>query len=230
MRTLALLGLGLLAPAAHAFDLSVDAYYTADASVRAEDRDTDNTLKLDEGSGEGVRLVAWPENSPVFFSAELANVRDAESDFQIAGATFTETARYQQIRAGMGVINRSAFYTRFDVVRSDLRSERRDAATLFVASTQRESTGLAALVGIAGALHSRVLGSIEVGYQDLDLLEDNDDEAQEFGRGFIGTARVDVPVHSRIQIFGEYRFQQARNDNLQTELSEARIGVRFNVL
>ena len=92
------------------------------------------------------------------------------------------------------------------------------------------SDGLAALVGIAGALHSRVLGSIEVGYQDLDLLEDNDDEAQEFGRGFIGTARVDVPVHSRIQIFGEYRFQQARNDNLQTELSEARIGVRFNVL
>ena len=55
----------------------MDAYYTADASVRAEDRDTDNTLKLDEGSGEGVRLVAWPENSPVFFSAELANVRDA---------------------------------------------------------------------------------------------------------------------------------------------------------
>jgi hypothetical protein len=234
MRTLALLGLGLLAPAAHAFDLSVDAYYTADASVHIEDRDTNNKLKLDDGEGEGFRIVAWPENSPVFFSAELANVRDAKSDFQIGGDSFSERARYQQIRAGMGIINRSAFYTRFEVVHSDLRSDQRDGANLFVAGTKRNATGLTGLVGIAGAFHPRLLGSIEVGYQDLDLLADSDDGEAEFGRGFIGTARIDIPVHSRVQLFGEYRFQQGRSDNsganLQTDLSEARIGLRFNVL
>ncbi|WP_029889592.1 hypothetical protein [Polycyclovorans algicola] len=234
MRLPVLLGLGLLVPAAHAFDLSVDAYYTADASVRIEDRDSNSKLKLDDGKGEGLRVVAWPVNNPMFFSAELANVRDAKSGFQVEGEDFTSEARYQQIRVGLGVINRSAFYSRFEVVHSDLRNRERDAANLLVANEKRDAIGLTALVGIAGAFHPRLLGSIEVGYQDLDLLEDSDDGEAEFGRGFIGTARIDVPVHSRIQVFGEYRYQQGRSNNtgtnLQTDLSEARIGLRFNVL
>lgn len=102
MRLPVLLGLGLLVPAAHAFDLSVDAYYTADASVRIEDRDSNSKLKLDDGKGEGLRVVAWPVNNPMFFSAELANVRDAKSGFQVEGEDFTSEARYQQIRVGLG--------------------------------------------------------------------------------------------------------------------------------
>lgn len=232
MRSAALLGLGLLVPlaSATALELSVDAFYTADAKVRVENRNTGNTAKLDGGDGEGLRVVAWQTNSRVFYSAELANVRDADNQFRVGNETFNQRARYEQIRLGVGVINTTAFYSRMEVVRTNLRSEQRSLTDAnFAADSKRTATGLTGLVGIAGALYPRLLASIEVGYQDLDLLKDDGDDAQQFGHGFIGTARFDVPVMDRVQLFGEYRHQQAR-DTLRTDLSEVRLGVRFNVL
>jgi len=236
MHRAALLSLGLLLPmaAASGYELSVDGYYTADAQLRIKDRDSGDKATYDGGDGEGLRAVVWPYAGDVFLSAELSTVRDASTRFDVGAEAFREQIRLQQIRAGIGMINRSAFYSRIEFVRSASRIELSSLDDPSNANRiKRNATGMALHAGAAGALYGGLLGSLEVGFQDLDLLTDDDDGDLRFGRGIVATGRLDYPLSPRLQLFGEYRYQQGRSSNtgmqLQNEVSEARLGVRFNV-
>ena len=84
--------------------------------------------------------------------------------------------------------------------------------------------------GLAGAFTPYLLASVEIGYVDLDLIDD--DDRLHPGRGIQATVRGEVPLSRQVQLFSELRYQQPRDSsdsrNLRHEIGEGRLGVRLN--
>lgn len=222
-RAVAVLALGLTGPA-QAFDLSVDLFSVLDARLVTENRDSGEETRAADTDGLGARLIAWPGSGPLFFSAEFSRLDSDPQTVTVDETTETRESRLEQARLGIGLINRTAFYSRLEVIRTE-------GETRANGSTARDfSTGLGVHAGAAGEVYRYLLMSGELGYVDLDLL--NDEDEQRFGRGLQATLRAEVPIIPLLQVFGEYRYQRLRltrdPPKEVDEIGEFRLGLRLN--
>lgn len=227
MRVRSLCGLILMTAAlspAHALDISLDLFGTPGGRITSENRDAGTETKLRRPDGYGGRLIVWPGNGPLFFSAEYGRLESEDVATDAMSAPIAFDNRLDQARIGIGFINRSAFYTRLETVRTASRQ------TLGDEQTRDISVGLGIHAGVAGALYPRLLASAELGYVDLDVLTDEDE--QSFGRGLQATVRGEVPIVSFLQIFTEYRYQRLRRTRDAPkeidDIDEIRVGLRLN--
>lgn len=217
------LALSLSGPA-QAFDISVDLFSVIDARLVSENRESGEETRSPDTDGLGVRVIAWPGNGPMFFSAEFNRLDTDPQTVTVDETTGTRESRLEQARIGVGLINRTAFYSRLELIRTD-------GEVRFNGNTTSDlSTGLGVHAGAAGELHRYLLMSGELGYVDLDLL--NDEDEQQFGRGIQATLRAEVPIIPLLQVFGEYRYQRLRltrdPPKEVDEIGEFRLGLRLN--
>lgn len=222
-RAAAALAFGLIGPA-QAFDLSVDLFSVLDARLVSENRDSGEETRAPDTDGFGARIIAWPGTGPLFFSAEFSQLDTDPQTVTVDDTTGTRESRLEQARIGVGLINQTALYSRLEVIRTE--GEER-----FNGNRTRDfSTGLGVHAGAAGEVYRYLLMSGEVGYVDLDLL--NDEDEQRFGRGLQATLRAEVPIISLLQVFTEYRYQRLRltrdAPKLVNEIGEFRLGLRLN--
>lgn len=222
-RVFAILGLALSLPA-QAFDLSVDLFSVLDARLVSENRDSGEETRAPDTDGLGARIIAWPGRGPLFFSAEYSELDTDPQTVTVEDSTTTLESRLEQARLGVGLINRTAFYSRLEFIRTEAELTRNGSRVRDFAS------GLGVHAGAAGEVYRYLLMSGEVGYIDLDLLEDEDE--QRFGRGLQATLRAEVPIIPLLQVFTEYRYQRLRltrdAPKLVNEIGEFRLGLRLN--
>ncbi|ULQ45124.1 hypothetical protein JN531_008285 [Flagellatimonas centrodinii] len=211
-RLLPSLALAVTLPA-HALDWSVDLFATPVAEVKADNRATGVESESDDPDGFGARVVLWPGRGPLFYAAEWSRLKGDRNDGNL-----------EQARLGIGVVNATAFYTRFELIHTEA------GASLGSSSSDASTLGAGLHAGLAGALSDWLLASAEVGYVDLDLIDD--DDALHPGQGLQATVRGEVPLSTAVQLFSELRYQQPRDDedgrNLRYEIGEWRLGVRLN--
>lgn len=205
-RLLPLLTLAVALPAVAA-DWSVDLFGTPVAETRQDDRRSGIETRDEDLDGYGARLVLWPSRGPLFYAAEWSRL---EGD----GAL-------DQTRLGIGVVNNTAFYSRFELIHTDIR----------IPGTGADDTlGAGVHAGLAGAFSPYLLASAEVGYVDLDLIDDS--ATVRPGRGIQATVRGEVPLSQTLQLFSELRYQQPRDQEdgrrVRTEIGEWRLGLRLN--
>lgn len=210
-RLLPSLALAVTLPA-HALDWSVDLFATPVAEVKADNRATGVEAESDDPDGFGARVVLWPGRGPLFYAAEWSRLEGDDSDGQL-----------EQVRLGIGVVNATAFYTRFELIHTE-------AGASLGSSSSANTLGAGLHAGLAGALSDWLLASAELGYVDLDLIDD--DNALHPGQGIQATLRGEVPLSSVLQVFSELRYQQPRDDedgrDLRYEIGEWRLGLRLN--
>lgn len=222
-RAAAVLAIGLAGPA-QAVDLSVDLFGVLDARIVSENRESGQEVRESGTQGLGARLIAWPGSGPLFFSAEYSQLDSDPQTVVVGDTSETRENRFEQARIGVGLINRTAFYSRLELIRTEAE-QRGNGSTSSVFTS-----GLGVHAGAAGDLHRYLLVSGEVGYLDLDLLDDADE--QTFGRGLQATLRAEVPVIPLLQVFTEYRYQRLRltrdAPKIVNELGEFRLGLRLN--
>lgn len=211
----------LCAPTAQAWDVSLDLFGTPAARIETENRDTGEEGRLRRPDGFGAGLIVWPGEGPLFFSAEYAQL---EARTPVTGVPDRVQSRLEQARLGIGLINRSAFYTRLEVIRTESRARFQSA------TAKTFKPGLGVHAGVAGAIYPRLLGGLEAGYVDLDVFADEDE--QTFGRGLQASARAEIPLFPALQLFTEYRHQRLRltrqPPKLVADVGEARVGLRLN--
>jgi hypothetical protein len=214
----------MLAGPAQALDLSVDLFSVLDARLVSENRDSGEEIRAPDTDGLGARVIAWPGRGPLFFSAEFSRLDTDPQTVTVDETTETRESRLEQARIGVGLINRTAFYSRLEVIRTEGEDRvNGDSVRAF-------SSGLGVHAGAAGEVYRYLLMSGELGYVDLDLL--NDEDEQRFGRGLQATLRAEVPIIPLLQVFGEYRYQRLRltrdPPKVVDEIGEFRLGLRLN--
>jgi hypothetical protein len=204
---LSCLALAVALPA-QAMDWSVDLFGTPVAEVRHDNRASGVETRERDIDGYGARLVLWPDSGPVFYAAEWSRLHGAET--------------FEQARLGIGVVNTTAFYSRFELIHTD--------ASVTLGNETARTLGAGLHAGLAGAFTPYLLASVEIGYVDLDLIDD--DDRLHPGRGIQATVRGEVPLSRQVQLFSELRYQQPRDSsdsrNLRHEIGEGRLGVRLN--